>query len=123
MARELSAEHRVTIWAPNAEASTGERDGFALRAFPDHDLQAALADVRAVIVHGHVSDRYLRALDAAGLGAGPPLVIDLYDPFLVENLQYCAELGDHIYTRDLGVLMRQLAAGDLFLVSSDRQRL
>jgi glycosyltransferase involved in cell wall biosynthesis len=132
MARELAATggYRVTLFAPavaidrvGPERGSGD---VAIRACPDDDLQFAQqvlqADARAVVVHGHITDRYLDVV-ARLETAAPPLVVDLYDPFLVENLQYTRELGDGIYTRDLRVLQRQLEAGDLFLVSSEQQRL
>lgn len=121
MARELSREYRVSVWAQRTDDFDSPE--FTVQPFPDRALAEALVDVRAVVVHGHISERYFEQLAAAGLDGGPPLVVDLYDPFLVENLHYTRDLGDEIYSRDLAVLVRQLSAGDLFLVSSDSQRL
>lgn len=125
MARELSTRFRVSLWAPSVDPdpACGDADTLGVRPFPEHDFAQALAGVHAVVIHGHVSERYFDALETAGLGGGPPLVVDLYDPFLVENLTYTRDLGEEIYHRDLRVLTRQLAAGDLFLVSSESQRL
>ncbi len=120
MAEELSRHWCVSLWTPNEDIFTNDR--YDVRPFPAHGLRGQLDGVRAVIVHGDASERYLHELEAAGLGGGPPLVVDLYDPFLVDHLPYARDLGDGIYARDLRLLLRQLAAGDLFLVSSERQR-
>jgi len=120
MARELTRLGAVSLWAPNADLPSD--DGFELRPFPESDFAAALEGVQAVVIHGHVSERYFSLLDTHGI-EGPPLVVDLCDPFLIENLQYTPELGEEIYARDREVLMRQLARGDFFLASSDAQRL
>ncbi len=122
IARELSVHCHVSLWATQVEAGV-PLDGFTVRTFPDADFARELKGVDAVVIHGHVSDRYLDALERSGLGGGPPLVVDLYDPFLVENLQYVRDLGADAHKRDLRVVTRQLAAGDLFLVSSESQRL
>jgi glycosyltransferase involved in cell wall biosynthesis len=122
IARELSVHYRVSLWAAQVDAGVA-CDGFTVRLFPEADFARELAGVDAVVIHGHVSDRYFDALERSGLGGGPPLVVDLFDPFLVENLQYVRDLGEGVYRRDLRVLTRQLAAGDLFLISSEQQRL
>ncbi|MFN7942678.1 MAG: glycosyltransferase family 4 protein [Thermoanaerobaculia bacterium] len=58
------------------------------------------------------------------LAAGEvPVAIDLYDPWLVENLQYAQQLGLAPWKNDHASWMLQLAAGDFFLCSSEEQRL
>jgi glycosyltransferase involved in cell wall biosynthesis len=121
MARELRRLGRVSLWVPNEDYPTDY--DFEVRRLPKGDLPDAIGGVDAVVIHGHVSDWYFNALRRHQLGEGPPLVVDLYDPFLIENLQYCEELGEQIYWRDRGVLLRQLERGDFFLASSDTQRL
>lgn len=120
MARELTRLGAVSLWAPNADLPAEDR--FELRPFPGSDFASALAGVEAAVIHGHISERYFNCLHAHGL-AGPPLVVDLCDPFLIENLQYTPQLGESIYARDREVLGRQLARGDFFLASSEAQRL
>jgi GT2 family glycosyltransferase/glycosyltransferase involved in cell wall biosynthesis len=122
MSRELSRHFSVTLWTVNDDIDTTGLESVQVRQFPQGDIAKELDDVRVVILHGHVSDRYFDELLRAGI-TGPPLVCDLYDPFLIENLQYTRDLGTGIYERDRQVLARQLASGDVFLVSSERQRL
>jgi glycosyltransferase involved in cell wall biosynthesis len=50
-------------------------------------------------------------------------VVDLYDPFPIENLNYFPTLGEGTYRHDRATLERQLREGDLFLCSSPEQRL
>ena len=52
-----------------------------------------------------------------------PVAIDLYDPWLVENLHYAAELGLDPYRNDHATWVLQLSRGDFFLCSSEEQRL
>lgn len=122
MAGALAAHRRVTLWAPNDDIDVPDQ-GFDIRPFPRDNFLGELADVAVVVVHGHASERYLDAVAEAGLASGPPLVVDLFDPYLVENLRYAEHLGAGIYERDRRILLRQLRAGDLFLVSSEQQRL
>ena len=58
--------------------------------------------------------------------AGRPIVVDLYDPFIIENLHFHAnkplEARTWIHRNDLAVLNAQLQVGDFFLCASDKQR-
>jgi len=121
LARTLAAEHRVILQAPSVDLP--EPLPFAVDIFREAALPALLAQVTVVVLHGHIGERYFQALERHGLAPGPPLVVDLYDPFLIENLQYTPTLGEGIYYRDRAVLLRQLARGDFFLASSQAQRL
>jgi glycosyltransferase involved in cell wall biosynthesis len=51
-----------------------------------------------------------------------PTAIDLYDPWLIENLHYHATLGLDPYRNDHATWILQLSAGDFFLCSSQEQR-
>ncbi len=121
MATELSREHQVTLWVPNTDIPPAVP--CRTIPFPDEAFAENLAGVDAVVVQAHASERYFGALMAHGLGVGPPLVVDLYDPFLINNLRYTRSLGRGIYYRDRDVLLRQLSAGDFFLCSSEGQRM
>ena len=52
-----------------------------------------------------------------------PTVIDLYDPFIIENLHYYADAGEEVFQHDHATLMESLAHGDYFLCASEAQRL
>ena len=121
MAIELRRDHEVSLWVPNSNFP--KEYPFKVLRFPDRDFPDHLRDVDVVVTHGHISERYFEALDRNHLGEGPPLVIDLYDPFLIENLRYTELLGEELFYKDRQVLFRQLMRGDFFLVSSETQRL
>jgi glycosyltransferase involved in cell wall biosynthesis len=52
-----------------------------------------------------------------------PVVVDLYDPFIVENLHYYSARGAEVFTHDHATLIGSLLKGDLFLCASEAQRL
>jgi glycosyltransferase involved in cell wall biosynthesis len=68
----------------------------------------------AAVVQGHIANDYFAHARAI------PTAIDLYDPFIVENLHYD---DDRIFTHDHATLLNSLLRGDLFLCASEAQRL
>jgi len=87
------------------------------RRFVAGRLPEILADCDAALAQGQLANDLL--LECPDL----PVAIDLYDPWLVENLHYTAELGLDPYRNDHATWVLQLSHGDLFLCSSDEQRL
>lgn len=73
---------------------------------------SATADV--AVVQGHIANDFF--VHAGTL----PTVVDLYDPFIVENLHYD---DDRIYAHDHATFLNSLLHGDLFLCASETQRL
>src|SRR5215831_17613851 len=51
-----------------------------------------------------------------------PVVVDLYDPYIIENLHYHATRGAGVFTHDHSTLVISLLRGDLFLCASEAQR-
>lgn len=72
------------------------------------------ADV--ALVQGHIVN------DLLSHGEPVPLVADLYDPFIVENLHYWHQRGDEVFTHDHATLLRTVRHADFFLCSSPAQR-
>lgn len=88
----------------------------AVRRWGAEPLPRLLADCDAVVAQGQLAnDVLLAALDL-------PVAIDLYDPWLVENLHYHAVLGLDPYRNDHATWVLQLSRGDFFLCSSEEQR-
>jgi glycosyltransferase involved in cell wall biosynthesis len=111
------AGHEVTLAIPNdaAEASVVGEGIRVVTAAPD--LLGDQADGHDwVLLHGHLGNHYLAQRDDL------PVVVDLYDPFLVENLHYHRSLGFAPYRTDHATWRLQLGRGDLFLCSSREQR-
>jgi glycosyltransferase involved in cell wall biosynthesis len=116
MAGVLRADgHEVTILAPDG----GEMaiDGYRMAAITPETLRDVSAASDMAVVQGHVAnDLFAHAVPL-------PVVVDLYDPFIVENLHYYAERGAEVYTHDHTTLIDSLVRGDLFLCASEAQRL
>ena len=120
MARLLACRHEVRLGFPNdpvALFDSGSPPAELVR-YDGGNIAELTRWSEVVVLHAHVSNLYL---DAAS--EPRPLVVDLYDPFPIENLNYFPQLGDGPYRHDRVTLERQLRAGDLFLCSSTEQRL
>ena len=87
-----------------------------LRQFERGRLGPLLAGCDAAVAQGQLANDLL--LELPGL----PAAIDLYDPWLVENLSYVPTLGLDPYRNDHATWVLQLSRGDFFLCSSEEQR-
>lgn len=114
IARVLIADgHRVAILSPDG----GSVEGCEAEATSPESIARRTAAADAVIVQGHVAN------DLFAHGNRIPTVVDLYDPFIIENLHYFPERGAEVFTHDHATLMASLAQGDFFLCASEAQRL
>ncbi|HEY0371164.1 MAG TPA: glycosyltransferase family 4 protein [Thermoanaerobaculia bacterium] len=106
IARVLRADgHEVTTLAPDVVGLT-----------PESLLETSRrSDV--AIVQGHVANAFFQHAEPI------PTVIDLYDPFIIENLHYFAERGAEVFRHDHATLMSSLVRGDFFLCASEAQRM
>jgi glycosyltransferase involved in cell wall biosynthesis len=77
----------------------------------DHSSQS-----RVAMVQGHAANDFFAHRSPI------PTIVDLYDPFIVENFQYSDSLGPKVFDDDRATLNRSLAEGDFFLCASDAQR-
>ena len=115
MARSLSRNHVVTLLAPNEDLPS--EPGIHLATYQAGRFQELTRKADVVVIHGHISNQLLREVD------GIPTVVDLYDPFLVENMHYAPHMGEDVFLFDHATLLEQLRRGDFFLCSSPSQRL
>jgi len=114
MAKVLIADgHEVTLLSRDA----GGADGCRADAITPESLQRCTSEAEVAVVQGHVAN------DLFAHGAPIPTVVDLYDPFIVENLHYYPSRGAEVFTHDHATLMQSLLRGDLFLCASEAQRL
>jgi len=114
MARVLRADgHSVTILSPDA----GTTDGCHGDYINPHTLSSTSETSDVAIVQGHVANAFFMQAHAI------PTVIDLYDPYIIENLHYYAERGAEVFSHDHATLTSSLLRGDLFLCASEAQRL
>jgi glycosyltransferase involved in cell wall biosynthesis len=118
LARALSVHQCVTLAAPGVPKRTG--DNFEVRGYDTGSLPELVVSHQVVQVSGYLLERH-PVLAQAGR-----LVVDLYDPFPLENLHLhkTAPIADQhrIAASDRGVLTRLIQAGDVFLCASERQR-
>jgi glycosyltransferase involved in cell wall biosynthesis len=114
MARVLLADgHEVTLLSRDGGAVAGCRVG----AITPQSLSRHTSEADVGVVQGHAAN------DLFAHGAAIPTVVDLYDPFIVENLHYYPTRGAEVFTHDHSTLVQSLLHGDLFLCASEAQRL
>jgi GT2 family glycosyltransferase/glycosyltransferase involved in cell wall biosynthesis len=122
MATVLAGSQPVTLAVPNDDPPTSER--FQVKSYRSKSgvgLRELAAEHDVLIVQGFVLHLFpfLAELDKV-------LVVDLYDPFTLENLHVFAhDPMDHrsaVHQSHLDVLNAQLRAGDFFLCASEKQR-
>ncbi len=101
---------------PGAEA-VGIETPCEQRPFERGRLAALTADCSGAVAQGQLANDLV--LEVPDL----PVAIDLYDPWLVENLHYYQTLGLDPWRNDHATWMLQLQRGDFFLCSSLEQRL
>ena len=118
LAEALSCDHDVTL--VSSVACSRSHPDMDVR-FADHEEVAELGDWMTVLVGpGSVVARYpwVRSSDK-------PVVIDIYDPYHLENLARWSPSLDETdaVVRELNDVVNQdLARGDFFLCASERQR-
>ena len=120
MARLLSARgHEVRL----AAAGAGEVDppGFEVVALAGQSLRTHTGWADVLVVQGLVTANH-----PALVGTGKRMVVDLYDPYVLETLEMYSErdLDYQLsqYWPSLSALLVQLRVGDFFLCANDRQR-
>ena len=119
MARYLrSLGYAVRILAPSRSSPPPKMiEDFDYIPFDGpQSIADALHSVHAAVVQGPVG-----TLIAEQCAADFPLAVDLYDPWLIENLSY-EHLGPEVLERDLRDWKSQMRRGDFFMVSTEEQR-
>lgn len=120
IARHLAAVgHAATLAAPGDPAEAPAWLGAAgvkVERLQVDGLHTLVSRHDAAVVSGHVSNDLFHSAPPV------PTLVDLYDPFLVENLSYASHLGPGVFRHDHSTLSLQLERGDRFLVSSPLQR-
>ncbi|MEL7058525.1 MAG: glycosyltransferase family 4 protein [Acidobacteriota bacterium] len=87
-----------------------------VRQFERGRLGEILGDCDVVVSQGQLANDVVLELSTT------PVVIDLYDPFLVENLTYVESLGLDPWRNDHATWVLQMSHGDFFLCSCQEQR-
>ncbi|NPV06355.1 MAG: glycosyltransferase [Anaerolineae bacterium] len=118
LSRVLAGCHDVTLAVPNdCSLDTGLR---SVRYRPS-ELESLAVGQDVVLVGG-----LTLALCPALADTGVPLVVDIYDPFTLENLQLFSgrEMPTRLQDSEglLNALLLQLRRGDFYLCASEKQR-
>jgi len=118
--RALAARgHQVTLAAPNQPDLAPSE--FRLVSYDARTLGDLAQTAQVIVVSGLTLNQYpfLGQMDA-------PLVVDIYDPFHLENLALFADRELPFRERDnaalLAALQGQLLRGDFFICASEQQR-
>lgn len=120
LARRLpEAGFAVRVASPATPAAAAELGltGCEIRQFEPARLAELVAGCDAAVAQGQLANDLVLAQPTL------PTAIDLYDPWLIENLAYVETLGFDPYRNDHATWVLQLARGDFFLCSSEEQRL
>ncbi|MDO8691835.1 MAG: glycosyltransferase family 4 protein [Dehalococcoidia bacterium] len=122
IAGALSRRHETTLACPNQTDLEGR--GFQLTSYRREDpesLRELAEKAQIIVVCGDTLERFpwLRESDK-------PIVVDLYDPFILENLEMDRSLsaGEQSGRQESGlrVMKGLIEAGDFFLCANQRQR-
>jgi glycosyltransferase involved in cell wall biosynthesis len=119
IALELAAKHEVRL--VSTRECTLDRPDLDCRYVPYAKLPAEVDWAEVVVFQGYVMDKapWLRDTDRV-------LVVDLYDPFQLEQLAMCGTIDDASRVANVNtsvrVLNEQMLRGDFFLCASEQQR-
>ena len=122
----LSARQAVTLLVPNVDHLT--HPDFAVCACAEDELDSLLATHQVIVVQGPAMQHHPRL--AQVLVAGKHyLVVDLYDPITLEQLEIDAAVASDVHSRGrwltieyTALLNEQIRLGDFFLCANERQR-
>jgi GT2 family glycosyltransferase/glycosyltransferase involved in cell wall biosynthesis len=124
MARYLSASCHVVLAAPEqADVSLPDVRCIAFRREDNTLVQHLANGAEVVIVQGFTLSKYPALRESERI-----IVVDLYDPFHLENLELierrdlAPEQASKVMEHSVAVLNEQLLAGDFFICASERQR-
>lgn len=116
LARRLAERGLGVRLISPAEPGEIEIPGVEVRKFERGRLAEILDGCDAAVAQGQLANDVVLELPLL------PVAIDLYDPWLVENLSYAETLGLDPYRNDHATWVLQMSRGDFFLCSSEEQR-
>jgi glycosyltransferase involved in cell wall biosynthesis len=115
----LARQGRVTVGTPNE--SDLRSPVVDVRSYEGGRMAALVGDHDVVVAFGYLLRHHPVIAQRARF-----LVMDLYDPFLLENLTMHDDLPMarrmEVHEHDLGVVRDQLRQADFFICASERQR-
>lgn len=118
LARRLAREgfSVILVHPGTVEETPPAGDGVEVRQFRRGEVARLLAGCEVALAQGQLAN------DVVIECPEMPLAVDLYDPWLLENLHYEETLGLDPYRNDHATWVLQLSHGDAFLCSCEEQR-
>jgi glycosyltransferase involved in cell wall biosynthesis len=116
LARALSGSLRVRLAIPNDPTEAPGARNIEIVQVRAQQLGEAAAGCDAALVSGHAASYFFHQVPEM------PVVVDLYDPYFIENLHYAETLGPEVDRHDRAALRLALARGDHFLCAGPEQR-
>jgi glycosyltransferase involved in cell wall biosynthesis len=122
IARALSQHYEVALAVPNLDPPPHPNVEIHSYGHRPEELRELARSTDAIILQGFALHFYpfLKEL-------GIPLIVDIYDPFVLESIQVHSRKRSVkerllLHTQDLSVLNDQLRIGDFFICANERQR-
>jgi len=122
MAKALGQDHSVVLAVPESgKADLPQIPSISIAVYDNSSLPDLVAKCDVVVIFGYLVRKFpfLEEIDK-------PTVVDIYDPFVLENLEIhrCEEIKQRVETHffDLGILNQLLRIGDFFICASEKQR-
>ena len=112
-------DFKVSLFCPErtSETESIEKAGFKIKEFNRDIPGSELDEFDVVIAQGHYASLIAES------NTSTPVVFDLCDPYLIENLAYHDEYSGEIYVNDRKEWRSQLLRGDYFLCATEGQKL
>ncbi|SHJ79791.1 Glycosyltransferase involved in cell wall bisynthesis [Clostridium amylolyticum] len=121
-AKELSTTLEVTLFIPNKETDMDfSKFNFKVIKADKTKLKSVAKDVHSIVMQGIALRLYpfLKRINK-------PIVVDIYDPITLENLELRKNLSlsnrIEYHETDLDLILEQLGKGDFFLCASEKQK-
>ena len=121
IARALAGCADITLAIPNKSSLSDP--GIHISTYGD-DAAALRRQVDAsevILIQGFILHKFPFLKEC-----GKPLIVDVYDPFVIENLEVHSfrtmPERRSVHNRDLAVQVEQLKVGDFFICANERQR-
>ncbi|HXI13628.1 MAG TPA: glycosyltransferase family 4 protein [Thermoanaerobaculia bacterium] len=113
IARALRDEgHQLIVLSPDS----GAVDGCETAGVDPMSLRNSSQRSDVALIQGHIGNDYFAH------AADIPTAVDLYDPYVIENLHYFKTHGPGVFDHDRRTLLLSIERGDFFLCASDAQR-
>lgn len=119
MAKFLSNFHEVTLSISNRSITNLSNSKFKISILNEKNLKEAVDNNDVIIIQGRILKKFPFIKTSL-----KPMVIELYTPFILEDLvgSFNREEGIYRYLANIQVYIDQLLRGDYFICANERQK-